>query len=114
MDPSFDTDTVNSMLPIINMLHLTTLSNVNHEHKLQSQHASQTTDINALVSLSNNQIMNSRALRVYSTHTSYFERVIIFTVTHKAIKIKWVQIQKGGISSILYPQPFVMLSPILS
>jgi hypothetical protein len=114
MDSSFATDTVNNMLPIVNMLHLTAISNVNDEHMLQSQHSSQTTNINALVNLFNNQIMDSSSHLLYSLHTSYFKSVTIFTATHKAIKTNWVQIQKGGISCLVYPQPFVMLSPILS
>jgi len=114
MDSSFDTYTVNNMLPVINMLHLTTLPNVNHEYMLQSQHSSQTTNINALVNLFNNQIMDSGSHLVYSLHTSYFKSVTIFTATHKAIKTNWVQILKGGISCLVYPQPFVMLSPIFS
>ena len=110
---SFDRDKVNNMLPIINMLHLTTLQNVNHEHMLQPQHASQTTNINVLVSLSNNQITNCCSLLVCSIHTSYFKSVTIFTAIHKAIKTNWVQIWTGGSSCLLYPQHFVMLSPIL-
>ena len=96
MDSSFDADTVNNTLPIISMLHLTTLSNMNHENMLQSQHSSQTTNINALVILPNNQTTNSSYCLVYSLHTSYFKSVTIFTAAHKTMKTNWVQIQKGG------------------
>jgi len=54
------------------------------------------------MSLSNNQVMNNSSLLVYSIHTSCFKSVTIFTVTHKAIKTNWVQIQKGGILCLLY------------
>jgi len=45
IDSSFDTDTVNNMLPIINMLHVTTLSNVNHEHHEYMRYVAVTTCI---------------------------------------------------------------------